>query len=123
MLTNNWLAALASQVWSLPYLGTYLVGMLLSLIFWRRHPAVSATAVGGFAVLLLNVLFHCVWNVWLTSRAGSGGLANLGPWMSFVAFGQALVATLGFSLLITAIFGWREPRVPEERFQHPAPRV
>jgi hypothetical protein len=109
MVANSWLSAVLSQAWSLPYLVVYLVGILLALLFWGRHPGVSALALGGFVVLLVNILASCAWQAWLVSGTGRGGIGDLGRWLQAIAVLQGLVSAFGHALLMAAIFGWRTP--------------
>ena len=75
MITNNWLQIVISQVWCLPYLITYFVGMVLALVFWRKHPAASGCALAGFGVLLLNLLFMLARVA--NKRGGAGEVPDL----------------------------------------------
>jgi len=89
------LAAILTQ---LPVYLVWLVGVILALVGWKKHPSVSLVALIGFVILVLLALFTQITTVrhgvnW--SQAG-------------IAFLEALIRAGAWGLVLAAIFGWRK---------------
>lgn len=72
----------------LPLYIVWIVGMILALVFWRKHPRVSLLALLGFALLLavslVGTFFSAYWPISLRNQGMTGveigriiGIANL----------------------------------------------
>ena len=63
---------LVGVVLSLPSLGAFVVGMVLSLVFWRRAPVASYWGFLGFAWMFLMYLVQCGWHAYATELVVPG---------------------------------------------------
>ena len=115
-MTNNNLAVLSSLLLpSLPAIIIWLVGITVSLSTWRRHPRVSQTALVACVLLLVNAAAGPVAQFWLFLRMTQlGGTAmEYGRMMGLVTLVRVAFSTVGYVLLLFAVFGWRAtPRFP-----------
>jgi hypothetical protein len=76
----------------------WLVGVVLAIVGWKKHPSVSLVALIGFVILFILALvtqlitaYHGVYY----SRIG-------------IAFFEALIRAGAWGLVLAAIFGWRK---------------
>ncbi len=102
----NWGSLLAQT----PVYLVWLVGLILALLRWSRHPRVSllvAVATGIFLVSGVGVL---LFNAFLPAIAHNTGttMRAIGILIGAVSIGRVLLSVVGFSLLIAAALGWRE---------------
>ena len=98
----------------MPLYLVWLVGIILGLIYWRRHPRISALATIAFGGLFAAMLFNPVGGPWGSPWAF--GSRWTGSQMNFMlVFGglfSTLLSTAAWVLILLAIFGGRQPPVP-----------
>ncbi len=99
-----WLSLMLPRV---PFLLAYLVGVILAIVFWNRHPPVSLMALLGFLILLVNLFAGVGINVWTLSNPAMP-IDQRGMLLQTLSMGRSLLSLVAFGLLITAIFGWRQ---------------
>jgi hypothetical protein len=104
---------LASQLWSVPYLGACIVGIFFAVLLWRRHPMVSLLALGGFGILLGNVVIAVGLQYWTIA----GEPDDVGVLFRTASALRSLTGAVAFALLIGAIFGWRAPPYRPEEYR------
>jgi hypothetical protein len=107
MESQRWLSVLTSQLGNLPYAFAFAIGILLAIVFCRRHPFVSLFATCGFAILLVNLLLGVGLNIWIVGSQGSFA-QDRANWMAVFSAARAMLAFVGYMFLIAAIFGWRD---------------
>ncbi|MFL5340877.1 MAG: hypothetical protein ACJ8F7_12085 [Gemmataceae bacterium] len=115
----------------LPLLGVCLVGAILAILRWPRHPQASGFALGGFGVLALNGLILGATTMWLTQAWPASGWssAQYGLYLSIIGTLRAVFSAAGLALLVVAIFIGRAsarpreslPELPDERTARPSP--
>jgi hypothetical protein len=113
--SNNLTALLSFLLPSLPACIVWLVGVILALATWRRHPRVSKTALVACALLLVNAAAGPVAQYWLyTGISGYVWTAQeYGRMLGLVTLVRVAFSTVGYVLLLLAVFGWRAtPRFP-----------
>jgi len=94
----NGLSLLVAVLTQLPVYLVWLVGVILALVGWKKHPSVSLVALIGFVVLSLLALVTQI----ITPRHGvNWNLAG-------IAFFEALIRAGAWGLVLAAIFGWRK---------------
>ena len=94
----NGLGLLAALLTQLPVYLVWLVGVILALVGWKKHPSVSLVALIGLVILFLLAMVTQL----TTVRHGvNWGLAG-------IAFLEALVRAGAWGLVLAAIFGWRK---------------
>jgi hypothetical protein len=91
----------------LPLCLVWLVGTILALVGWRKHPMPSLLALIAFVLLLLQSLVGTVAYVGIFSQTEvtSDQLRLLLPVLSGV---RTIVSTVAWGLLLGALFGWRK---------------
>ncbi len=58
-------STLGSLLVQLPLYITWLVGIVLAIVWWKRHPRVSLLTVIGLAAMLLLTILFSIANLWL----------------------------------------------------------
>ena len=91
----------------------WLAGCFLSLATWKRHPSVSLVALIAFLLLLCNlVIGQVVWVVFIQSQRNLGwSMAQMSLALSVLAWVRTVVSSVGYGLLLLAVFGWRNRAV------------
>ena len=92
----------------MPLILVYLGGLLLAIIFWRRHPLVSGLVLSGSALLLLAQIAHIYWEYVLIPNFEA---ENAVPEEldAIVLYGLPYVGAIGVGLIVLAAFvGRRE---------------
>jgi hypothetical protein len=93
---------------STPMLLTALAGLIVSLVFWKRHPKVSLLAFLGFAVYLVNIAGGNL-IAYLLPRVilPNGTAQQLSHAYAILGLGRAILSSGAMILFIFAMFGWR----------------
>jgi hypothetical protein len=88
-----------------------LVGIVLAVVRWRRHPRVSALLLGGFGLLLVlaptATLVNAALLPHLASRFGADTLRTLLPLLGMAG---SVFAAAAYALLLWAALANRAPR-------------
>ncbi len=109
----NWLSFLLSQITNVPFLIVYCVGIVLALLFWKRHPAVSILCIVAFLILLGALITGIGTQIWMTTVASREMRSEeIGRFLSLMGIVRAGLSTVAWALLLTALFGWRSPVAP-----------
>ncbi len=93
----------------LPIILVLLIGFILSLVYWRRHPKVSLLTAIATVGILASLLTRTFLNTWLPMTLYQQGWNTSQVRIVLTTSGvifSLLSAVLG-GLLLTAIFGWR----------------
>lgn len=95
-----------------PSLLLWLLGMVLALLRWRRHPGVSAAVLLACLLQILNLAFGVYEVYWLQQIiGGSFGNTNLQDEIErYTLITSLLSGTLSafsWALMLLAAFGWR----------------
>jgi hypothetical protein len=120
---------------NLPYFPVYLawlVGAILALVRWHRHPRVSLVMLIATALFILGMLLQVVSFAWVMNQISTGGwsASEAGYILGTVAIIHSLLNTAAYTLLLVAVFGWRgsqrpgggdEEDVPEDDGSAPRP--
>ena len=106
------LPVLSSLLFQLPIILVWLVGIILALVFWRRHPIVSAMTLIAFIGFLILSFIGAWLNIWLPITLQEQGLSAEQISIIFTIRGaiNALVYTFLWILVAFAIFGWRKKK-------------
>ena len=94
----NEIGLLAAVLTQLPVYLVWLVGLILALAGWKKHPSVSLVALIGFVILFLLALV-----TQLTTVRHGVNWSQAG-----IAFLEALIRAGAWGLVLAAIFGWRK---------------
>ena len=118
MYESNWMAILSSQIWTVPFYLIYLVGVVLALVYWRRHPVVSLLCVVAFAIFLGSRLVGAGFQLWIMQSNDRGAShEQLAIVIGIVSSARVFFDAIGWILILTAMFGWRTARVEPGPFK------
>jgi hypothetical protein len=109
--TGEWFRLMSLQfVPQVPVYLVWLVGMLLALTRWRRHPIPSLLALIAFTLFLMSAISGTLLSNW----AILGDHPNLerGWLLSAISLVRTGISTVAWILLLLALFGWRTPPPP-----------
>ncbi len=124
MTTSDWYSFIVSLLWNLPFVMIYVIGIMLSLVFWQRHPMVSTLSLVAFLILLGNIVIGSGLQLWVTGAfnrtrsspySGRGSGENIEQVMRIVGIFRTLLGMAAWSLLLTALFGWRSKGETSEK--------
>jgi membrane protein YdbS with pleckstrin-like domain len=76
----------------------WLVGVILAIIGWKKHPTVSRFALIAFVILFLLAMVTLLIAAHNGVKVGHPGIAFL----------EALIRAGAWGLVLAAIFGWRK---------------
>jgi multisubunit Na+/H+ antiporter MnhC subunit len=107
---------------STPVIIVWVIGIILALSRWRRHPRVSQFALIACAVMIINLVVGRFLTIGLpiTMRDRGWTMSQIGPIFAAIGIITALISAAAWTLVICAIFGWRDQRKKENLFP-PAP--
>jgi hypothetical protein len=95
MIGSGFFVAILTQT---PVLLVWLVGVILAIVGWKKHPSVSLVAVIAIVILFLLAV--------VTELAAvRNGLNGFRPGVAFL---EELIRAGAWGLVLAAIFGWRK---------------
>jgi hypothetical protein len=99
---------------NVPFFLTMLVGIILCIVFWKRHPKVSLLALIAFIILIVDSLVGMALTAWITMTAASGKMdgQQFGIVSVTVNCFQSLLTVAAWVMLLFSIFGWRKAQTP-----------
>ena len=101
------LPTLASYLVQGPILLVWLVGFILALVYWRRHPRVSLLTVIALLIFLGETLAGTYLNLWLPLMLTGRGVQAAATVFLIKSILTSLILAIAWALLVAAIFGWR----------------
>jgi hypothetical protein len=103
------LGMLAQYLTQIPVLLAWLVGIILAIVYWRKHPRVSLLTLIAIVALLAKSLIGSAVAMWLpiTLREQGWVASQIGVILVVIGIVQSLVSAVLWGLLLAAIFGWR----------------
>ena len=112
---KDWMPILATQIWQLPYVALYILGLVFA--FSRRDMGKAATyAAAGFALLMLGTLVASVQQYMIMSARMAGDVSAYR--LSTMLMGSTIATQLlrfgGTGLLLAAIFAKRPLPAPAQ---------
>jgi hypothetical protein len=119
---NTLVTILSTIVISLPAIIVWVIGIALALSRWRRHPRVSQFALIACAVMIINTVANRSLTILmpLAMRDYGWTAVQIGSFFSAIGIITSLISATAWTLVICAIFGWRDQRQKENLFP-PAP--
>jgi hypothetical protein len=106
---------------SMPMYVAWLVGGILALVWWHRHPRVSALMAVATVLFVLQSLVALA-GYWLSWNHAALGWAtsDLNVALAAISFGRSVVSAVAYATLLVAVYGWRKAVVPRgARYQPP----
>lgn len=107
-MSSQTLQILTSIAWSVPANIVAIVGIVLAIQRWQRHPAVSALLVASLATMLFSWLAYRMAVPILVARRGGPSIDRMNLVLGTLGILMALVRTMCWGALIVAVFGWRQ---------------
>lgn len=108
MTSFNWSSFFLTQMFVIPELLVFIVGIILSIVFWKRHPGVSLLCLIAFLIFLGNLLLGSGMNYWIMNGRENGSpITDIAGVMGVVTLCRVTFGTIGWILFLTALFGWR----------------
>lgn len=100
----------------LPVILVWLAGMILAIIYWKRHPWVSLLTFIAVTGILITSLVDTYLGMWLPILLQQQGFSinQVGIVMGIRGLISSLMTAGFWILLLAAIFGWRNK--PEKTF-------
>ena len=97
---------LTNFVYQIPIFLVWLIGVVVAVVRWRRHPRPSLLLIIAVAILFLRALILPV----VTFSVVHGGMppARAGFVNGLISLGSMVVAAVAWILLLAAALGWRE---------------
>jgi hypothetical protein len=107
-------STLPNFLMNVPFYLVMLVGIILCIVFWKKHPMVSMLALIAFILLIIDSLVGVALTGWITSTAAGGGLdpRQIGIASMTVSCVRSLLSVAAWILLLFSIFGWRKVQMP-----------
>jgi hypothetical protein len=113
---------LSTLVISLPVILVWVIGIALALTRWRRHPRVSQFALIACVLSIINTVANRFLIIWtpLALRGYGWTTYQIGSIFTAIGIMTSLIGAAAWTLVICAVFGWRDQRQKENLFP-PAP--
>jgi hypothetical protein len=107
-------SAVSSCLTQLPLLLVWLVGIVLAVARWQRHPKVSLLALIALVLALLETILNGFLSVWIPVMLTEQGMTSMqiGTAFAIWRFVASLVGAVIWGLVLAAIFRWRDDLVP-----------
>ncbi len=91
----------------LPLYLVWLVGIILAIAFWRRHPRVSLLTIIALVLFLLEGISGLAFTL-ATPFLVRGAIANYMALNGILSVVQGIVSLIAWIILLVALFGWRQ---------------
>lgn len=96
-------------LFAIPTLLVYIAGIVLSVMFWRKHPQISMFALIAFSMLALNSVFSGLYQIFIINRYVRGDLDSRTLGLLSTVWGviSILLNAAAWVLVMLAIFKGR----------------
>src|SRR5574340_1814182 len=93
----------------LPLFAVWIIGLIFTIVLWRKHPKVSLLVFISVLGLLALSIADTYLNIWLPTLVTEHGysLAKVGSLYTIKSHGSSFTAAIFWALLGIAVFGWR----------------
>ena len=91
----------------LPFFLLYIVGLVLALTTWRRHPQASLLSLIAFVLFFFANAISAGMN-WYVLSLRSGMAAGI--WLTIANFVSMIITVVAWTLILFALFGRRPPQ-------------
>lgn len=85
-------------VWQIPQIVVYVVGIVLAVRYWQKHPRVSFLSLAGFCLLLLMAVFPPYTLTFLRERFQAASIIRA----------TSVFYALALGMIVAAVFTQRE---------------
>jgi len=96
----------------LPVILVLLAGLIIALVRWKRHRAVSILMIIIFVLETVIILPLSIIPMFLAAIQNQTGISiqQLGLLSAGISIGGNLISALAWALAVVAILGWRTPQ-------------
>jgi hypothetical protein len=100
---------LIALIISLPLYAVWVVGILVALARWQKHPSVSGLLGGGLAAMLVTSLTLRLGSLWIieSMRQAGQSVSTSSFYLGILGITGSLVRTGAWIAFLVALFGWR----------------
>jgi hypothetical protein len=102
----------------LPFVAVWVVGIVLALVTWKRHPQASALATAGFAIFLLEAVAGVVLLAVLMRPQDVSFEARM-RLLTLTGYARGAVRLVGWGLILAALFLRRPQPGPRDEEDYP----
>jgi hypothetical protein len=96
----------------IPLIVVWFVGIILALVYWKRHPAVSFLMLASMVLLIISALFN-VFMVGILPVSFGINMRSLSMVLGIGRVFNVIVEISAWIMLIIALFGWRKTSAPK----------
>ena len=96
---------LTNYVYQIPLFLVWVIGGIVAIARWPRHPRPSLLLLISLTILFLRALVVPI--ITFAVAHSGAALARIGMTQGLISIGSMLVAAVAWSLLLVAVFGWR----------------
>jgi len=88
----------------------WLVGAILSIVYWRRHPKVSRLTLIAIAIFLVESLLSTYAMIYMPAMSRERGLTNVQLSLYYLLYTivASLMQAVAWGFILAAIFGRRD---------------
>jgi hypothetical protein len=90
---------------TVPFVLVYLVGAVLCIVRWRRHPMASRFGLAAFTTFLLSALGSTTAYFWMLVATPQDTVYR--EYAMLIMMARTGAGVFGWVLLLIALFGWR----------------
>ena len=103
-----WPQILVSQLWSVPNLVVFTIGIAVSLVYVTRYPTPAMLSLIAFILMFVSSVSGVALNVWLVGFRDRGmPISTVGTMMGVASFLRSLANSGAMVLLLLAVFTGR----------------
>jgi hypothetical protein len=103
---------------TIPMIIVWVIGIVLALSRWRRHPRVSQLMLTALALMIGATVVIRALYAWLPIAMRNRGwsMSEYGAFSTAIGIVSTLINAAAWALVISAAFGWRDRRQKENLF-------
>jgi hypothetical protein len=90
-----------------PLVVVLFVGIVFSLVTWRRHPQVSLLALVAFAIQLFQIVGGSLVFYWVTRQAFGWDGQQRRWFLDMSSLAQTSLSAVAWALILVTLFRWR----------------
>jgi hypothetical protein len=99
--------ALSILLPQLPIIGVMVVGIIIAVARWQKHPRVSVLLVIALSLEIASaIIYPLLTSILITSVAAVSDMTTV---LAITGLGGAVLRAVLFGLILWAAFGWRTP--------------
>ncbi len=105
------LTLLTQLSYSIPYIIVWLVGLILAVVWWQKHPRLSLLALIIFLLLIVSQIITTIVEVVLPEYMYQAHI-DITQFPIILNVINLVFSLPAWALIVWAIFGWRKQTIP-----------